>query len=135
MNRFPIYTPVKGFKGYYISEAGDLLKNDKSLYTNSRIDKNKHIKCSLIANQQRHTRYIHRLVAEHFIQNPENKKFVLHCNGNKHDNRVENLKWVTAYELIQVGKANRRLEQLVCSFIKGCEQLKALIPNKTIEVA
>lgn len=89
--------------GYQVSNTGRIRY---SLYKNSKKDgfvkprpsKNGYLRVCIRLNGKKVERYIHRLVAECFLENEQNKPYVNHIDGDKTNNKVENLEWVTAFE-------------------------------------
>lgn len=59
------------------------------------------------------TKYIHRLVAQAFIPNPENKSQVHHIDHDRSNNRVDNLEWVTPSENIRYGVSEGRINNKI----------------------
>lgn len=97
------WVDIKNYEGLYqISSLGEV----KSLKRNTtherilipRIDRNGYLYVILCKNGITKTKKIHRLVAENFIENPENKYSVNHKDGNKLNNCVDNLEWATMKE-------------------------------------
>lgn len=107
-----IWKPVKGYEKYYeISNLGRLVSLDyrgngyrQILKTN--INKNGYEQIRLNVNKIGKNKKIHRLVAESFLPNPENKKCVNHKDSNRINNRVDNLEWCTHSENIIHGFKN-----------------------------
>ena len=78
------------------SRGGNMLIKGKIL--KPTINSNDYYVVNLSKNGVEIINYIHRLVAEAFVLNPENKPEVDHINTNRTDNRIENLRWATDEE-------------------------------------
>ena len=99
-----IWKPIKEFEGYYeVSNMGRVRSLNYKRTGKEKILKNiedykGYLEVVLTKNGKRKQFKVHRLVAEAFIPNPENKPCIDHINTVKSDNRVENLRWVTYKE-------------------------------------
>lgn len=90
---------IKGYKtNYMISTDGHVMNITTKKILKNKVSTTGYYTVCILYKNKRHTRKVYRLVANAFIPNPENKREVNHINGNKLDNRVENLEWATSKE-------------------------------------
>ena len=99
---------IKDFPGYYISREGFLYSRydkvgrltDTYKRNKTYVRSNGYVQVVLKIRKENRLRrvYIHRLVAETYIPNPDNKPCVGHKDNNRENNTVENLYWCTHKE-------------------------------------
>lgn len=89
---------IEGFEGYQITDDGRVWSKKSNRWISCKGDKNGYPRVGLAKNGKIYMFKTHRLVAQTFIPNPENKPFIDHIDGDKTNNVWTNLRWATAYE-------------------------------------
>lgn len=84
------------YPNYRIYSNGQIFTEKNEIYLKPINNGNGYYFVNLWISGVQHSRYIHRLVAEAFIPNTENFKYVDHINRDKSNNSFENLRWTTA---------------------------------------
>ena len=92
---------IMKYPKYFILPCGKVFSGKTGEYLKPSYDKQGYARVSLYNNGKSTTIKIHRLVAEAYIPNPENKTDVNHKDGNKSNNDVSNLEWATRSENIK----------------------------------
>lgn len=92
---------IQGYNGRYFISSNGQIKNKYGKILKPWI-RNGYYTIGLMVNKKRTNYYIHRLVAEYFLSNPDKQRnFVNHLDGDKLNNNVSNLEWCTRQENAQ----------------------------------
>lgn len=99
---------IKQFPEYEISTYGRVrkIKTQKCLYIKHH--SRGYLQVVIQSNDKKHYLYIHRLVAQAFIPNPQSLPFVNHKDEDKQNNHVDNLEWCTCEYNTNYGTAPKR---------------------------
>ena len=109
-----VWLNIKNYPNYEISSLGRV----KSLnYKNTKVEKlikpiklkNGYLQVNLYANNKMHHKYVHRLVAEAFLDNPNNLPQINHKDENTQNNIVDNLEYCDAKYNNNYGTHNKRV--------------------------
>lgn len=106
-----IWRDIKGYEGYYqVSNLGRVRSLDRYIVNKkgerkhfterylTQVSRRDYLGVTLSKNDKSKMFSTHILVAKAFIANPENKPEVNHIDGNKQNNKVDNLEWCTRSE-------------------------------------
>ena len=97
-----IWKPVVGYEGLYeINNKGEIKTIKSGRIIKYFKNKDGYLSCKLSKKSKTKTYLVHRLVAQAFIPNPENKPYVNHKDSNRLNNTLNNVEWCTPLENVK----------------------------------
>ena len=122
---------IKGYEGKYaVTSCGKVWRYISEKFLSPRITKCGYCEVQLCNNGRSKQFRIHRLVAETYIDNPENKPEVNHKDENKLNNCINNLEWSTPKENVNYGTRSQRVSQKKSKSIY-CKELNQTFSSMT----
>lgn len=95
---------IKGFEGLYgITEDGRVWSFYRNRFRKNVIGNNGYLMINLWDGRKCHGRLVHRLVAEAYLPNPEDKPHINHKDSDRTNPHVDNLEWCTRSKNMQHG--------------------------------
>ena len=104
-----IWKTMKEHQDYEISNLGRVKNKKTGKIRKTTINNKGYEQIIVYINKKAKTYYIHRLVANNFVNNPNNLKEVNHINENKLDNRADNLEWCSGEYNLHFGTRIQRI--------------------------
>lgn len=122
-----IWKDIKGYEGKYkVSNQGRVYSIRSHKYLATGNNGKGYLYVSLWKDNLEKKEYIHRLVARHFLPNPNNLPQVNHKDENKENNRVENLEWCNSTYNNNYGTHTERQTESYLNGGKNCHKVKQL---------
>lgn len=95
------FYPIKGIANYLISKDGKVFSLISNKILKVHIADTGYPAVSIKVSKTQHIQYIHRLLAQTFLDNPNNYTEINHIDGNKQNNVLNNLEWIAGVNNIR----------------------------------